>query len=493
MPYVPPLPTPAVTIASKALVPLGFTAPWGAYGTTVPGYIVRPDGWVNLQGQVTNSGSVTSPNTIATGLPVPADGQAHTFTIWDQIGSVTHRIDVSATGTLTYYFTSGAGDVFSLDDISYYAGTSTYVGTQGAQGVAGPAGFRNLLHNGDMRINQRGSGSITWSSSGVNRLVDRWSGATSGSQNVMNQWDSGNYPNLAAFRSSLLWQNNTAYTTAAGDYAILSQALEGYDVAQLGWGTTIAKSLMLSFWVRSSITGTMGGSVRCQNDSRSYTFSFPVVSSPNFTQVTVAIPADIATTLVVDNTSRLSVAFSYGSGSNWTSPAAGGWYSQNYLTPPGCTNFSATANSQVWITGVQLEAATSATAFEFRPYEYELTLCQRYYFQTVSTTAAGQLVTDFGIAAQTNVAYIPIRFPVPMRAAFGTANTAFGSSAFGTFYATDRIANYDLVSIAGTSSSSVHQGDLLIGINAFSMTQRSPIALYSKNTTPAYVAYSAEI
>jgi hypothetical protein len=491
MPYVPP--TSTVTIASK-VIPIALTSPWSNYnqGLATASYIIEPDGWISLQGQVTNSATTTSPTTIATGLPAPVDALTHTFTDYDVVNGVARRLDISATGTLQYFLASGPNDVVTLDGIRYYAGTSTYVGNQGLQGVAGPSGFRNLLHNGDMRINQRGAASISWASSSVNRLVDRWSAATSGTQNVTNIWDSGNYPNLAAFRYSLLWQNNTAYPTlAAGDYSILVQSLEGYDVAQLGWGTTISKALTLSFWVRSTITGTMGGAVRCQNDTRSYTFSFPVVNSPNFTQVTVAIPADTATSLVVDNTARLDVTFSYGSGSNWTAPAAGAWYTNNYLTPPGCTNFSATANSQVWIAGVQLEVGTSASAFEYRPYELELALCQRYYFQTVSTTAAGQLVTDFGTAAQTNVAYIPIRFPVPMRAAFGAAGTAFGSSPFGTFYATDRIANYDLTSIAATVSSSVHQGDLVVG--ASGMTQRAPTTLYSKSATPAYVAFSAEL
>lgn len=349
-------------------------------------------------------------------------------------------------------------------------------------------GWRNLLHNGDMRINQRQLVSAT----GINnafRPVDRWTTLAMGAQNYSVAQDSSTTP--TGFKNALLWTNGTAYTMAAGDFSIVNQALEGYDVQGLAYGTGgAAKNATLSFWVKVSTTGTYGGAIRINADAWSYLFTYTAVASPQFQQITIVIPPHLTVPIPADNGVRYEVAFSLGSGSTYTSAAgtAFTWVNNNFVTPPGCVNLSSIAGATWSVTGVQLEVGSTATSFEYRPYATELALCQRYFGIAGGGASVAPMI-GIGIANSTNVAFIIVEMPVPMRAMPTTLSTS------GTFNVTDRVSNWSVSAIAFNTisvSTSLRLLDITAVVSPTTLTARSPYELYGASTG-AWVGASAEI
>ena len=137
--------------------------------------------------------------------------------------------------------------------------------------------------------------------------------------------------------------------------------------------------MTLSVWVRSSLTGTFGGALQNEANTRSYPFSFTVNSANTWEYKTVTIPGDTIGTWETNNGSGIKVRFNLGAGSS-KSGAAGAWAGADYRSSTGATSVVGTSGATFYITGVQLEAGSVATPFERRPYGTELALCQRYCF-----------------------------------------------------------------------------------------------------------------
>lgn len=345
-----------------------------------------------------------------------------------------------------------------------------------------PASWRNLLNNGDMRINQRRASTLTTVGTWL-RPVDRWGVYNSGGQTFSVTQDTTTLP--SGFAGALLYTNTNAYALTAGDYVIVNQVLEGYDVQGLAFGAGgAARAATLSFWVKASVAGTYGGAIRINSKAYSYPFSYTVTAGA-YQQVSITLPSHPSVAIPADNGVRYEVTFSLGSGATRTAASAFTWQAGNYVQPTGSVSLSATAGATWEITGVQLEAATAATPFEYRPYEVELGLCQRCFYQ-VNIGAIGQVISSFGTATANNQAYLDVNFPTTMRA----TPTTMAFSAPSDFFLTDRIGNFD-VSTVSLVAGSPWQADLSVASSLTSMTTGRPTALYARTAT-GWLNFSAD-
>jgi hypothetical protein len=253
---------------------------------------------------------------------------------------------------------------------------------------AGGMMFRNRIINGDMRIDQRNAGtSVT--PTNLQYGVDRWQAyLTQSSKFSMQQ--SSTAP--AGFKNSLLVTSLSAYSVVSGDFFNVLQFIEGFNVADLDWGTASAKDATVSFWVRSSLTGTFGGHFASHNVNRTLIFSYTINAADTWEYKTITIPGDTAGTWLKDNGVGLFLAFSVGAGASLTTSTTGVW-GDFFRSVTGQTSLVGTSGATWQITGVQLEAGTVATPFEHRSFGQELALCQRYYENTYPTGSAVGSVT----------------------------------------------------------------------------------------------------
>ena len=259
--------------------------------------------------------------------------------------------------------------------------TGTLPEANGGTGTTvGYCGFKNRIINGAMVIDQRNAGASM--AVGANFFsaycLDRWSPLATGSKYSVQQ-NAGSVTPPAGFSNYLGITSNSSYTLAVGDYFAIGQRIEGFNFADLDWGTANAKTITISAWVRSSLTGTFGGAIANNAQNRSYPFSYTISSANTWTQISVTIAGDTTGTWIgATNGIGLNVYFAFGVGSTY-SGTSGSWAAANYVSATGATSVVGTSGATFYITGVQLEKGSTATSFDYRPYGTELSLCQRYY------------------------------------------------------------------------------------------------------------------
>ena len=235
-------------------------------------------------------------------------------------------------------------------------------------------GFRNRIINGGMTVDQRNAGASVTPTSGA-FTVDRWQFSLS-QASKLTAAQSSTAP--AGFNKSLLITSSSAYTVGATEVFGLLQPIEGLNMPDVGFGAVGASTLTLSFWVRSSLTGTFGGVLTNYANDRTYPFSYTISSANTWEQKSVTITGDTSGTWLTTNSGWGQVWFSLGVGSS-KSTTAGSWAAGAYYAPTGATSVVGTNGATFYITGVQLEKGTTASSFDFRSYGTELALCQRYY------------------------------------------------------------------------------------------------------------------
>ena len=293
-----------------------------------------------------------------------------------------------------------------------------------AQGASNNVTFRNKLINGACVIDQRNAGASVTPTSGSYTL-DRWKIYCSQASKFSVQQNAGSVTPPVGFTNYLGVTSLSAYTVGAGEEFDVCQFIEGYNVADLGFGSANAKTVTLSFWVRSSLTGTFGGALQNSGSSRSYVFSYTISSANTWEQKSITITGDTSGTWLTTNGLGISCNFGIGQGSS-VSNTAGSWYAGNYVNVTGGTSVVGTNGATLYITGVQLEAGTTASPFEYRQYGTELALCQRYY-ETSNVFACGATNAAFGTSA-------PWQYSVTKRAAPTITNGAI--TATGNFTTT---------------------------------------------------------
>jgi len=280
-----------------------------------------------------------------------------------------------------------------------------------AQLGANNSSFTNRIINGAMVIDQRNAGaSVTFNDETF--PVDRFRGHCTQTSKLTAQ-RSSTAP--AGFSNSLLLTSSSAYSVTSGDIFVLGQGVEGFNVGDLGWGTANAQTITLSFWVRSSLTGTFGGALRNSAGNRAYPFTYTISVANTFEYKTVTVVGDTSGTWLTDNGVGIRLVFSLGAGSTY-SGTAGAWAGSNFWSATGATSVVGTNGATFYITGVQLEKGSTATSFDYRPYGTELALCQRYYakFSSLSGVYVG---FGSGVSTATTSAAIVVKYPVRMRSA----------------------------------------------------------------------------
>jgi hypothetical protein len=263
-------------------------------------------------------------------------------------------------------------------------------------------GFKNRLINSAMVIDQRNNGaSVTIGLNAITYTLDRWFGYANQASKFSIQQNAGSVTPPAGFNSYLGVTSLAATTAAVSEEFVISQRLEGFNVADLNWGTANAQTVTLSFWVRSSLTGTFGGSLSNSAGNRSYVFSFAINAANTWEQKTITIAGDTTGTWLTNNSTGIRLAFDLGSGSNFKS-SAGSWSAGNFGGVTGGVSVIGTNGATFYITGVQLEKGSTATSFDYRPYGTELSLCQRYFEKSYEQNVAVGSASTIGYSSLNN-------------------------------------------------------------------------------------------
>jgi hypothetical protein len=303
----------------------------------------------------------------------------------------------------------------------------------------GVTGFKNRIINGAMVIDQRNAGaSVT--PTNTQYTLDRWTSGVTQASKFSVQQNAGSVTPPAGFTNYLGVTSLSSYSVLAGDLFTIYQPIEGFNMADLNWGTANAKTITISFWVRSSLTGTFGGSIYNSAVNRSYPFTYTISSANTWEQKSVTIAGDTSGTWVgATNGVGMFVGFGLGVGSTF-SGTAGAWTGSGLVSATGATSVVGTSGATFYITGVQLEKGSTATSFDYRPYGTELMLCQRYFSKSYDiTTVAGTATYNgsvFTISQQANRPFISQTFKTTMRAAptivvYNPSTGATGTSDYG--------------------------------------------------------------
>jgi hypothetical protein len=322
---------------------------------------------------------------------------------------------MTVTGTLTATTLSG----------SLGAATATSLTVNGNNiSAVNSLGFRNRIINGDMRIDQRNAGaSVTVT--GNPYTLDRWYSAASVDGKYTVQQNAGSVTPPAGYTNYLGCTVGASanVTVGAGDYFGIRQAIEGYNVSDFGFGAATASTVTLSFWVRSSVTGTYGATLKNSASNRSYPFTYAINSANTWEQKSVTVAGDTTGTWLTTNGVGLYITFGLGVGATY-SGTAGAWAASNLWSATGATNWIQTNSATFYITGVQLEAGTVASPFERRDYGRELMMCQRYFWKWKGTPSRKWIVS--GMILSTTNSYCVFHTKQTMRAepTMGTSGTA---------------------------------------------------------------------
>ena len=271
-------------------------------------------------------------------------------------------------------------------------------------------GFKNRIINGAMVIDQRNAGASGTGS--YNYTVDRFCYYGAAASKFTWQQNAGAVTPPAGFKNYLGFTSSSSYTPATNEVFQLFQLIEGLNVADLGWGAAGAATVTLSFWVRSSLTGTFSGSLQNSGAARSYPFTYTILSANTWEQKSITIAGDTTGTWLTTNGVGININFDLGCSSiNKGTPNT--WQAGNFNGATGSVNVVSTNGATFYITGVQLEKGSTATSFDYRPYGTELALCQRYYYKLIGDTVGDFFGTGYNL--NTTSSYLCMAFPVTMR------------------------------------------------------------------------------
>jgi hypothetical protein len=287
-----------------------------------------------------------------------------------------------------------------------------------AQGASNNVTFRNRVINGAMVLDQRNAGASVTVNNNQQFPVDRFIVQSSTSTQFTAQ-QSTTAP--TGFYNSLLITTSSANASA---FNAVWQRIEANNTNDLGLGTAAASTFTVSFWVRSSVTGTFGFYLQNNASSYSYVTTYTINTANTFEYKTITVVGPTAGTWLTTNNCSLQVAWSLG-GTGGTTSTLGSWQAANVYNATGSTGISNTASATFYITGVQLEAGTTASPFEYRQYGTEFVLCQRYFetsfiggVSTTNTDGNG-IISIMGFSGATTTSFLgvaPVQYRVSKRA-----------------------------------------------------------------------------
>jgi hypothetical protein len=371
------------------------------------------------------------------------------------------------------------GQTFVLDSSLQFA--FAYAG--------GATGGRNRIINGDMRIDQRNAGAALNNAANGSWAVDRWVRYQNvGASNIGRNLNSITPP--AGFTNYLGIQISTAGTASASQYTNFQHYIEGFNAADLAWGTANAQSATISFWVRSSLTGGQGFALQNGNSTLGYPFTVNISAANTWEYKSITIPGPTTGTWDTTNGRGITLIVDLGMGSNFRF-TSGSWQSANVQGATGALNLNQTLNATFYITGVQLEPGSTATPFERRSYGQELAMCQRYAYAAEADGAVNSfMVLGIGRWYGGADAQIVIQHPVPMRSAPSLeSNTAVGTFAINTE------GTFVTAALTGISlnEAGINVSTISANYSAGGRTTGQATTLYCNNTYLARLVFSAEL
>ena len=310
-------------------------------------------------------------------------------------------------------------------------------------------GRRNIIINGAMQVDQRNSGS-SYAQINSAYSLDRFrgnsydGGAATGKFTVI---QSSTAPD--DFSHSLLVTSSAATSDAANNIFNIEQLIEGFNTAHLNYGSSSAQTITLSFYVRSSLTGTFGGALKNSARDRNYPFTYTINSANTFERKTITISGDTTGTWIGStNGIGLWVSFGLGVGSNYVG-SAGAWAAGDKFSASGATSVVGTSGATWYITGVQLEVGEQATPFEHRSFGEELQLCKRYCNALLGGTNANRLYTyNYNPSYKAYLFY----FPVKMRAAPSVTLSTSGGAGTAAIFTKDSMFRYIAAGVTATTA-----------------------------------------
>ena len=257
--------------------------------------------------------------------------------------------------------------------------TSVLPEASGGTGTTtGYYGFKNRIINGAMVIDQRNAGAEVNPAVNATYYLDRWSVLSTQTSKFKIGQNAGSVTPPAGYTNYLGITSLSSYSVTSTDVFEVRQNIEGFNIADLGYGAAGAATVTLSFWVRSSLTGTFGGALQNSAYNYTYPFTFTISAANTWEQKTITIVGATSGTWLTTNGNGLRVVFGLGVGSTY-SGTAGAWAGTEYHSATGAVSVVGTNSATFYLTGVQLEKGSTATSFDYRPYGTELALCQRYY------------------------------------------------------------------------------------------------------------------
>jgi hypothetical protein len=371
---------------------------------------------IQINGQTDNISAVDGSLTIS-GAELPTVTNLNATGIVTATGFVGNLTGTASTATVaaTAFGLSGSPTLSGITSVST---TNLTVNGNAYPSDGVVSGARNRIINGDMRIDQRNNGaSVT---AAANYTLDRWI-ATNTQSSKYSVQRSTTAP--TGFSNSLLVTSLSAYSVVVGDFFLLRHYVEGFNFSDLNWGSVSAKTITLSFWVRSSLTGVFGGSLQNSAENRSYPFSYTISAADTWEQKSITIVGDASGTWVgATNGIGVRINFGLGAGATYGGGTAGAWVGSDYRSVTGATSVVGTNGATFYITGVQLEAGTVATPFERRSFGQELALCQRYFEKSYDIdTAVGTNTSSgrnwaYGTSDSAGSMGFLLRFATPKRA-----------------------------------------------------------------------------
>ena len=350
-------------------------------------------------------------------------------------------------------------------------------------------GFKNRIINGAMVIDQRNAGASVNATNTAPYTVDRFYALQAIASSKFTVQQSSTAP--TGFTKSVVITSSSAYTVLSSDYFLYRQVIEGFNIADLRYGSASAETITLSFWVRSSLTGTFGGALNNGGSNRSYPFSYTISAANTWEQKTITIAGDTTGTWTTDNTAGIVVGWSLGMGSTYIG-TANAWASGFYGAPTGSTNLVSTNGATLYITGVQLEKGSTATSFDYRPYGTELALCQRYCQKIIADATATSARFATGFTINTTLSDFLIYLKTSMRITPSLTTTGTVSN-YGIYTAAGGViacsSGLTSPNAAGSTSEVV---SLQVSV-ASGLTGGQGAMLLSNSSSTAYMLFTAEL
>jgi hypothetical protein len=370
----------------------------------------------------------------------------------DASASIKFQAPAAVTTTTTFTLPDGDGD----------SGQTLITNGSGTLAWAAPYGNRNLIINGAMQVAQRGTSETGVTSGGYKQAPDRWRIYMS-SAGTWTVSQSSTAPD--GFSQSYKFDCTTADASlSAGDYARLTQNIEGNNLSSLKKGTSSAQSLTLSFWVRSAKTGTYICEIEDDDNGRHISQAYTISVADTWEHKSLTFAGDTSGALTIDNSRALQINWWLAAGTTYTSGTlATAWASDtNANRAVGQVNLADSTSNDWYMTGVQLEVGEQATPFEHRSFGDELARCQRYYFKFLEGGTK-----EIGVGwyyTATHLSFM-FRYPTTMRAtptATDTTGTNYyivyrngGSDAFNSVSfengSTEQFSAYNNTEISGTA------------------------------------------